>query len=368
MAGNALFERLLRPLSETAPCGRSLDYSPLLTAFDAYRVFGQPTEIGTRPTNKPDEPAQPPPWEEVIDKALAALELSKDLRVLAYLGAGLARRDGITAFCEVLQVAAAWLENWFDAVYPRAEEDLFRRTNALNYFVDRLAILDALRRAPLATQQPTGAVSLRLLELAKGVLPVGKTDPPPPKEAELQAVFAATPILELQGLLSAVTAAVDALKRIDASMTAAGGVEATADFDGRNDKERSVSLRYQLKRIQEIVRLALKSHPQATTERLVRGSPAGTVQAVTDLPIDTAPPEAPRVAIVGVIRSRQDAIRALDEVMTYFAQAEPTSPVPIFIERAKRLISKSFFEALEDIVPDAVNAAKVAGGVREEKK
>ena len=362
MGGNAVFERLLRPLSEAGPCGRSLDYTPLLTAFDAYRLFGQPTEIGTRPTNKPNEPAQPPPWEEVIDKSLAALELSKDLRLLAYLAAGLVRREGVIAFCEVLQVAAAWLENWFDAVYPLAEEDLFRRTNALNYFVDRLAIVDALRRAPLATQQPTGAVSLRLLELAKGVLPVGKADPPPPQEAELQAVFAATPFHELERLLAAVAAAVDALKRIDASMTAAGGVEAVADFDGRDDKERSVSLRHQLQRIQEVVRVALNSHPQAETER------SATVQAVTDPAADAAPPEALPVAIVGPVRSRQDAIRALDAVVTYFVQAEPTSPVPVFIERAKRLISKSFFEALEDIVPDALNAAKAAGGVREEKK
>src|SRR5579884_516113 len=149
MTGSAVFERLLRPIAEGAPCGESLEDTPVLAAFDAYRLFGQQTEIGTRPTNRPDDPAQPPPWEEVIEKSLGVLDQSKDLRVLAYLAAGLVRRDGVIAFCEVLQVAAAWLENWFEAVYPRAEEDLFFRTNALNNFVDRLAILDALRRAPL---------------------------------------------------------------------------------------------------------------------------------------------------------------------------------------------------------------------------
>lgn len=356
MTGNAVFEPLLQPVSEAAPCGKSLEDSPLLAAFDAYRVFGQQTEIGTRPTNKPDDPAQPPPWEEVIEKSLAALALSKDLRVLAYLAAGLVRRDGVVAFCEVLQIAAAWLDNWFDAVYPRAEEDLlFFRTNALNNFVDRLAIVDALRRAPLASQHPTGAVSLRLIELATGVLPVAKTEPPPPKEAELQAVFAATPILELQGLFSAVTAALDALKRIDVKMTGAGGVAATPNFDGRDDKGRAVSLRHQLKRIQEVVRQALKSHPQAA-------------QVAADPAAGEAPAEAAPAGVVGAVRSRQDALRALDAVAAYFAQAEPSSPVPIFLERAKRLVSKSFLEALQDIVPDALNAAKAAGGIRDDKK
>jgi type VI secretion system protein ImpA len=356
MTGSAVFERLLRPLSEGSPCGQSLEDTTQLAAFDAYRLFGQQTEIGTRPTNKPDDPAQPPPWDEVIDKSMAALDLSKDLRVLAYLAAGLVRRDGVVAFCEVLQVAAGWLESWFDAVYPRADEDLFFRTNALNNFVDRLAILDALRRAPLASQRPTGAVSLRLLDLATGLLPAGKADPPPPKEAELNAVFATTPIAELQALLAAVAAAVEAMKRIDAKMSAAGGVEATPNFDGRDDKERSVSLRHQLKRIHEVVREALKSHPQAAA------------QAIVEVAADGAPTGTGPVAVVGVVRSRQDAIRALDAVMTYFTQAEPSSPVPIFLERAKRLVSKSFLEALQDIVPDALNAAKAAGGIREEKK
>jgi hypothetical protein len=39
----------------------------------------------------------------------------------------------------------------------------------------------------------------------------------------------------------------------------------------------------------------------------------------------------------------------------------------MFIERAKRLISVSFLDALQDIAPDALNAAKAAGGVRDKK-
>jgi type VI secretion system protein ImpA len=41
--------------------------------------------------------------------------------------------------------------------------------------------------------------------------------------------------------------------------------------------------------------------------------------------------------------------------------------VPLFIERAKRLIAKNFLDVLQDIVPDALNAAKAAGGIRDKK-
>jgi type VI secretion system protein ImpA len=39
--------------------------------------------------------------------------------------------------------------------------------------------------------------------------------------------------------------------------------------------------------------------------------------------------------------------------------------VPLFIERAKRLVAKDFLSVLEDIAPDALAQAKSVGGVRD---
>jgi len=153
--------------------------------------------------------------------------------------------------------------------------------------------------------------------------------------------------------VAAAKAALEALARIDAKMTAAGGIDATANFDGRGDKEKNVSLRHQLKRIHDVVRDQVAARPDA--------APAAGAQHAGE----STPSGAP--GAVGVIRSRQDAIRALDAVRMFFEQSEPSSPVPIFVERAKRLIAKSFLEVLQDIVPDALNTAKAAGGIREQK-
>src|SRR5258705_10706090 len=70
-------------------------------------------------------------------------------------------------------------------------------------------------------------------------------------------------------------------------------------------------------------------------------------------------------AISGVVRSRQDAIRALDAVSAYFRQQEPSSPVPMLLDRAKRLVSKSFLEVLADIAPEALGQARSAGGLKD---
>ena len=67
---------------------------------------------------------------------------------------------------------------------------------------------------------------------------------------------------------------------------------------------------------------------------------------------------------IGVVTSRQEAIRALDAVAEFFRRNEPSSPIPLFLDRAKRLVSKDFLAVLEDIAPDALPQARAAGGVR----
>src|SRR5262249_4924235 len=110
-------------------------------------------------------------------------------------------------------------------------------------------------------------------------------------------------------------------------------------------------LTLQLQRVQKVLRENLGSHPDAAT-----------ADAVAE---PDSPAPAPVVPGAGPIRSRQDAIQALDAVALFFSQTEPSRPVPMFVNRAKRLIAKNFFEILEDIVPDAVDPARKAGGVRD---
>jgi type VI secretion system protein ImpA len=69
---------------------------------------------------------------------------------------------------------------------------------------------------------------------------------------------------------------------------------------------------------------------------------------------------------VGEIRSRDDAVRAIDHISEYFRKNEPSSPVPLLLQRAKRLVAKDFMEILRDLTPDGVSQAEAIGGVRNE--
>jgi type VI secretion system protein ImpA len=322
-------EALVQPIAADRPCGEDLEDTPLLASFDAFRVFGH---------SAPHDPA--PEWSAVASRATEALCRSKDLRLLAYLGSAVLRTDGLPAFAETLTVASQWLETYWKDTYPRIDEDAILRRNALNCFADQMAILDGLRRLPLANNRQHGTFSLRDIEIASGLVPAdGET---PPDEARINAAFGAMSREAITKLQESVGRAQTAVTRITAKMRDDGGRDAAPSFD---------PLSSQLSKIDRVLR----------TQLALRG----------DGPESNGDGEggdgdrAGGPSISGVVRSRQDAIRALDAVSTFFRNNEPSSPVPLILDRAKRLVSKSFLEVLADIAPEALGQARSAGGLKD---
>jgi type VI secretion system protein ImpA len=68
------------------------------------------------------------------------------------------------------------------------------------------------------------------------------------------------------------------------------------------------------------------------------------------------------------IRSRDEVIRALDKICEYYQRSEPSSPLPLMLERAKRLVPLGFLELIRDLAPDAVAQAEaLRGGYQSEE-
>jgi hypothetical protein len=70
-------------------------------------------------------------------------------------------------------------------------------------------------------------------------------------------------------------------------------------------------------------------------------------------------------AFSGAIQSRADVARAIDSICAYYRRAEPNSPVPFALLRAKDWINLDFMAVLEDIAPGGFDEAiKVLKGGR----
>ena len=70
----------------------------------------------------------------------------------------------------------------------------------------------------------------------------------------------------------------------------------------------------------------------------------------------------------GAIRGRSDVALLLDKICRYYAENEPSSPVPLLLERAKRLATMNFLEILNDLTPDGVQQFGVIAGIKQEEQ
>jgi type VI secretion system protein ImpA len=342
---------LVEPISAEAPCGKNLEDTDTFAALDAYQIFGQTTlepepSQGGAPAPARKEPRKsdrPPNWSEIRDDALAALATTKDLRLLAYLAVATLRIEGISAFAQALGVASHWLAVYPTQVYPLVDEDALFRQNALNCFSDPVAVIDGLRRLPIVSHRQHGRFSIRDLDLVAGEIQPAQKETKP-DAAQIDAAFKGVALDELKALQASVDGALTAIRAIDGAMRGSNGSEFAPNYDG---------LSTQFKKVAHVLRTQIAARPD---------------MAVAEASAEGDMHDQPGVAVVavGTIRSREDALRALDAACEFFKRNEPSSPIPLFIERAKRLVSKDFLEVLADVAPDALPQARSAGGLRDE--
>ncbi len=326
--------QLAEPLTVESPCGGSLDDTQALAALEAYRVFGRIKAAG-------DEPD----WRALRAASLAALADSKDLRVLAHLAAVALRIDTLPDALRVILLADTWLDRYWAEVYPRLDDDAIARRNALMFFADRLGIIDPLRRAAVVKDARLGSFCVRDFEIANSLLATKEPDPKPISNDLIKSALAAADPGALTELAGLALAAANALQRIEAVMLGrGGGSSAVPKLDG---------LLQVLQRMHQMLAPYVVQPVEPASDgagESTAGASAGT---------------APKAQEVGTIASRQDVLRALDAVMSYYRSNEPGSLVPMLAERAKRLVSMNFFEALAEVAPEVVDPVKKAVGVRD---
>jgi type VI secretion system protein ImpA len=203
-----------------------------------------------------------------------------------------------------------------------------------------MAVVDRVWRLPLVASRQHGRFSLRDIEIARGQTAPGPLEAKP-DEAAIRMAFKEIPLEDVTASERSVTDGIAALNAIDARMRSEGGPEVAPDFG---------PLLTQFAKLAKIYRDELASRGEGVAGAT---GPDGQTAGATGF-------------VGGVINSRQDAIRALDAVADYFRRNEPSSPIPLFVDRAKRLVAKDFLEVLADIAPDALGVARSAGGLKDQ--
>jgi type VI secretion system protein ImpA len=89
--------------------------------------------------------------------------------------------------------------------------------------------------------------------------------------------------------------------------------------------------------------------PQFESSELVSDE-SGEPEAVRSMPVSDE------------VNSRDDVIRLLDKICDYYSEHEPSSPVPLLLNRAKRVAKMSFLELLRELAPSGLDQAEALGG------
>jgi len=328
-------EELKQPISEEHPCGEDLEYDPAFQALETALQSQQEQEMGDEKLG-----AEGPDWPAVAEHAKDLLSRTRDMRVLVYTAMAALHLDGLPAFHQILTALNDCMEDYWTGLYPlldpEDDNDPMMRMNVLQNLDDYERVRLGIRQSPLAELKGVGKFSLNDIQLATGNREA-KGDEEPLDIAIIQGAFVDGNREALAAVSAAVEGSLDELTRMGEIWSDKTNGYEQPGFDSTIEDLREVS------------------------RALAEYAPAGTV-ATTDEGSDAASAPAVNEAS-GAINSNADVIRALDRICEYYAKNEPSNPVPYLLKRAQRLVSKSFYDILQDVAPEAVsNFDKLSGG------
>lgn len=351
-------EVLLTSKGDDAPSGENLEYDPVFIEMELAAQPGEETQIGDTITE-----AEDPEYKEVIEKALEVLEQSHDLRAAVFLAEATLAENGLTEFAKVTSYIRGCLEQYWDTCHPELDEDddndPTMRVNAVQGLSGQAgglggpsAIMRLLRRAPLSESRGFGRFSLRDIEVAQGdaTAPAGMDTIP--DVAAVSAAFQDSDAEMVAARREAASQAMDDVKAI------------SAVFDDKVPGQ-GPDLDGLIKLLKSIVGIIGKYSDDGS-------EPAGdddTTEGEDGAEAGSAEPGAPAPAgggAVGAINSPADVSNALDRMMEYYRRREPSSPLPILLARAKRLVNADFVTIMKDIAPDGMDSVRTIGGLKDE--
>jgi len=323
-----------------SPSGDNLEYDPDFIALALAAQPGQERQAGNAIIA-----AEEPDHKDVIERATALLQRSHDLRVAASWACSELKVNGLAGLAKCLSYVRFCLEQHWDTCHPQLDadddDDPTMRINAVLALADSDRMLRPLRLVPLSESVTLGRVSLRDILIAEGELALPPDMTKAPDNALINAAFKDTKPAILKARLDSARSCFDdalAINKVFDSRTPGAG----PNLD---------QLIRMLKRI--VARLALEVGEPETPVVPEAGAEGGA-------PVVAAPGGVP-----GTIASRRDVLAALDKIMAYYATYEPSSPLPLLLMRAQRLVGADFLSILKDMAPLGVENAQLIGGIEE---
>lgn len=339
---------LLSEIESNPPCGDDISYDPDFLAIE--NTF-QPSGggiLGQEETLEID-------WNNVAKQSVSLLSRSKNLRVTVFFVNALLRLHGFKGLCDGLQLIQGLLEQYWDNLYPQLDpEDAFDPIERINIFMSfspetaggpsPLNLPQTISTTPLCDSRQLGRYSYRDIQVAKGfITPVSESEKEALNLSIIEAAFQDSDKAELTQTSQYILDSIERLGGIMDVFTQRAANRMSPNLEGLQKLLQNTH-----KCINDFVQVSSGQDAASAEVSASSPQPGGSISA----------------AVPGQINTPQDAAKLLERLCEYFEKNEPSSPVPLLLKRAQKLISMSFYEIVEEMCPDAIGEINRISGMR----
>lgn len=331
-------QSLLEPISDEEPSGPDLEYDPNFGEVERASQGKASQELGDSVVE-----GEPPDWASVISGSEELLGQTKDLRLAVWYARGQLVRSGFAGLAQGLELSLGLLNGFWESVHPQLDPDDDNdptiRANTLSQLADEEGLLRDLQVAPMISVRGFGTVTYRALQIANG-----ESTPTEGEDvldaASVNGCLLECPMDDLRTLAEDIRRAAELAKTVQATF------DELAPNSLLNLEKLDAVLSGAYRDV--AVFLAKRGEDVAVDGDASEGDSEGSPRG----------PSAP-----GQVASRGDVIKSLDAVIAYYRSEEPSSPVPLLLQRAKRLAAMDFLEIIQDMAPDGLDQIRNVGGL-----
>lgn len=336
------YESLFDPISEDNPCGEDISYLPEFLELDTLIEGKAETQFSE---------AVKPEWKLIARRCVDLFKISKHLQVATVLCVAALETKGLVGAADAAELLSKLLREYWETIYPRLDPDdkfdplermniIGSLTSPMGTFGDNYRYIERLAEAPLTNSPQLGRLSFSQVRREPG------TDGSDAANDQLahEAAFRDTPPAELEEISNAIQRLIGAFREMNTFLNSVPGSDKAPNFD--------------------LVMRQLAELAKAVAPYLEK--PPVPVDAVAGASPSLAPSgSGPGPSVPGTIQNRSDVVAAIDRICDFYNRAEPSSPVPLMLQRAKRLVNSDFMSIMSDIAPEAVTNLKNLVGLTE---
>lgn len=345
---------ICEPVSADTPCGISLEddtafYNFILSAEGTQEKFDGKTTI----------PAEPPDWRVTKKQALEFLKSTKDLKLVSILAQAVLNTEGLGGFHSCLNGILELMKANWRQLYPSLEHDspdpserVMERVSALGLLAHATFVLDTLRNLPLANSRVFGHVTLRKVNNS---FIIEDVESKALESSQIVAIFKDEDQSKIYQAYETLNKCRNLLVEINATIIQLEPDAHSVNFD-------------ELFKVLSNMMHVFEKYADIKSVASMKVSDSSETSAIPDLP-DIAANSSnfikSKFDSSWEINNRDDVGFCIDKICDYFRKYEPSSPIPILLMRAKKLVHMDFLDIIKDVAPEALENIQKLGGISE---